>query len=86
MQGSMRTKHIDIHHHFMRDMVEDKDMDIKYIRSEENPSNIMTNNCSEDDYVKHMKSIMEGKLWELVETGGDNVKNNRVLYGVIDRN
>ena len=28
----MRTKHIDVRHYFLRDMVEDKDIDIKYIR------------------------------------------------------
>ena len=31
-QVGMRTKNIDIRHHFMRYMVEEKDMDIKYIR------------------------------------------------------
>ena len=29
----MRTKNIDIRHKFLRDMVEDKDIDINYIRS-----------------------------------------------------
>ena len=33
-QVGMRTKHIDIRHYFLRDMVEYKDMEIKYIRSE----------------------------------------------------
>ena len=33
-QVGMRTKHINICHHFMRDATEEKDMDIKYIRSE----------------------------------------------------
>ena len=32
-QVGMRKKHIDIHHNFLRDMVEYKDMDIKYNRS-----------------------------------------------------
>ena len=34
-QVGMRPKHINIRQHFMRDMVEEKDMDIKNIRSEE---------------------------------------------------
>ena len=33
-QVVMRTKHIDIRHHFLRDTVEYKDMEIKYIRIE----------------------------------------------------
>ena len=33
-QVGMRTKHIDICHHFMRDMAEFKEVYIKYIKSE----------------------------------------------------
>ena len=56
-QVGMHTKHIDIFHHFMRDMVEFNDIDIKYIRSEENTADIMTKNTSEADFVEKMKSI-----------------------------
>ena len=38
-------------------MVEDKDIDIKYIRSEEIPVDNMTKNNSEADCVKHIKKI-----------------------------
>ena len=58
-QVGMRTKNIDIRHHFLRDVLEDKDMDINYISSEEKPADSMTNNCSVSDYVKHMKGIVE---------------------------
>ena len=34
---------------------------------------------------KHTKRITEGELWYLVETGRENVKNNGVLDGVMDR-
>ena len=68
----------------MRDMVEGKDIDIRYIFREENPSDIMTNNCSESDYVKHIKRIMEGELWYLMETGRENVKNIGFIDGVMD--
>ena len=76
-QVGMCTKHIDICHHFMRDMVEDIYIDIKYIRSEVIPAYIMENNTSELVFVKTMKRITEGELWELVETGRENVKNAR---------
>ena len=59
-QVGMCINHIDIRHHFLRYMVEYKGMDIKYIRSEENPAYIMEDNFPEDDYVKHTKSITEG--------------------------
>ena len=39
-------KHIDIHHHFPRDVVEYKDIDIQYIRSEDNLADIMKNNTT----------------------------------------
>ena len=54
----MRTNHIDIRHHFLRDMVEDKNMNIKYIRSKI-PADIMIMNFPEADYINHMKRITE---------------------------
>ena len=72
----MRTKHIDIRHNLINDMVEGKDMGIKYIRRKENSADIVTKNLYETDYVKHTKRITEGEIWELVETGRENVKNN----------
>ena len=85
-QVGMSTKHIDICHHFMRDIVEDQDIDIKYIRIEENPVDIMMKNNSEADFVKHTKRITEGKLWNIMETGRENVKNTRVTDDVIKYN
>ena len=43
-------------------MIEDKDMNINYIRSKENSAYIMMNNCSEDNYTKHKKSITEEEI------------------------
>ena len=34
-QVGMRTKHIDIRHHFLRDVVKDKDTGIKYNNTKE---------------------------------------------------
>ena len=56
-QVGIRTKHIDICHHFPREMLKDKDMEINYIRSEETPAYIMTNNGSETYYAKHANMI-----------------------------
>ena len=66
-----------------RDMVEDKGIVINYIRSEYNPVDIMTKNILEADLENHMKIITEGELWELVDTGSENDKNNRVKDDVI---
>ena len=67
-QVVVRNKHVNIRHHFHRYMVEDKDVYIKYIRSEENPADIMRNNCSEANHEKYSKRITEGELWELMGT------------------
>ena len=63
-------------------MLEDKDMEIKYIRSEENPTYIMTKNGSDTYYAKHVNNIRG--LWELLETGRENINNNGVLDGVMN--
>ena len=84
-QAGMHTNNIDVLHHFMRNMVKEKDIDFKYIRSEENPADIMTKNTYEVRFLKHKKIITEGELWELVETGSDNVKNTRSKDNVIKR-
>ena len=43
----------------------------------------MTKKSSEEDCVMHMKRIIEGELWEIVDTGRENVKNTRVTDDVI---
>ena len=68
-QVGICSKHIDIHRRFLRDMVEEKDIGIQCIRSEENPAYIMTKNTLEAGFVRHMRRITEGKLWEIVDTG-----------------
>ena len=77
------TKPIDICHNFLRDMVEYNDIDIQYISIEDNPSDIMTKNTSEANFKRHMKIIAERELWEIVDTGRENVKNTRVTDDVI---
>ena len=65
----MRTKHIHTRNHFLRDMVKDKDINIKYIRSEKNHAYNRMKNCSEAGHFKKMRRITKGELWEIVETG-----------------
>ena len=66
-------------------MVEYKDIYIHYIRSEDNPADIMTKNTSEADFERHMKIITEEELWELVDTGRYTVNNTRVTDDFITR-
>ena len=57
---------------------------MNYISSEYNPAYILTNICSEANCATQAKIIMEGELWDLVETGMHNVKNSGVMDGVMD--
>ena len=66
-------------------MVEDNGIDIQYIHSEDKPADIMTKKSSEADCVMHMKRIIEGELWEIVDTGSENVNNTRVTHDFINR-
>ena len=51
--------------------------------SEDNLADIMTKNNPESDFARHMKIITEGEIWEVVDTGKENVKNTRVMDDVI---
>ena len=63
--------------------MEDKDIDIQYIRSGDNPADIMTKNNLEEYFARHRIRITEGELWDLVHTVRENVKNNKVTDDVI---
>ena len=67
----------------MRDMVEEKDIGIQYIWSEDIPVDITTKNTPGADFARHMKRTTEGELWEIVDTGRENVKKTRVMDDVI---
>ena len=47
-QVGMRTKHIDVKYHFIRDLVQDNYLDIRYVRSEEHYAGVLTKNVSEE--------------------------------------
>ena len=61
-QISQRTKHIDVRHHFIRGLINNKVLDIKFVKSRMNTSDIMTKNVKEDLFLKHEKSINNGTI------------------------
>jgi hypothetical protein len=61
-QVSSRTKHIDIRHHFMRELQDKKAIDVRFKRSEDNSSDIMTKNATRDIHEKHTNKIINGTL------------------------
>jgi len=61
-QVSSRTKHIDVRHHCMRELQTNKKIDVRFKRSENNSSDIMTKNTTRDIHEKHSKNIKNGTL------------------------
>ena len=78
-QVSSRTKHIDVRHHYMRDLIAEDKLDIRFVRSEDNSSDICTKNTPRDIFEKHTFKIRKGILdcWkEDVKTDSSAVKFN----------
>ena len=60
-QVSARTKHIDIRHHYLRDLQGDR-IDIRFVRSEDNASDIMTKNTARELFERHSRNARQGLL------------------------
>jgi hypothetical protein len=57
-----RTKHIDMRHHFVREAVEDKRIQLRYVDTKENVADMLTkplNNISLRGYVRNILSCLE---------------------------
>ena len=82
-QVGICTKHIDIRYHFLWEILEDKDIDINYIQSEDNPEYIRENNTQKECLSTHKIGITDGEILELVDTGRENVKKTGVTDDLI---
>ena len=69
-QVSAHTKHIDVHHHFLRELNGSGVMVVEHTKSEDNISDPMTKNVIEEIFVKHIGKFLEGD----VDLSRDNVK------------
>lgn len=58
-QSSMISKHIDVKHHFIRDMVEKQMFKIELIGTNDNTSDIMTKNATVATYERHAKTFFQ---------------------------
>ena len=63
---SERTKHVDLRTHFVRDMIKDQVIDIYFVKSAENDSDIMTKNQQGQQY-KYAKSKLVYTVQEMNE-------------------
>jgi hypothetical protein len=73
-QVGTRTKHIDVRYHYIREMRERGEVDVLFVRSEKNSSDILTKNVPEKILTEHATRIRNGTLqcredwFELVES------------------
>ncbi|CAM9893786.1 unnamed protein product [Chrysoparadoxa australica] len=53
-----RTKHILRKYHYVREQIDHGHLKLQYIKSEDQPADIMTKNLPRSTYVKHRNNIM----------------------------
>ena len=52
-----RAKHIDIRHHYLRDLISRKEMDVERVTSEDNGADILTKGLPADLHRKHVANL-----------------------------
>ena len=60
-----RTKHIDIKYHYVRDLVENGFIEIKYVQTNWNLADIMTKSLGEEKHDKFAEMLLNGKKVEV---------------------
>ncbi|AES69120.2 Ty1/Copia-like polyprotein/retrotransposon [Medicago truncatula] len=64
-----RTKHIDIRLHFVRDMIESKEIVVEKVASEENPANVFTKSLPRSRFKHYFEGeVLERETWITKET------------------
>ena len=58
---SVRTKHIDVKYHFIREHIVDGVVEIVFVPSQENDADIFTKNVGKETYLKHSEKFMTEK-------------------------
>lgn len=56
--SSVRTKHVDINFHFVREYCKDNVVLVQFVYTHLNPSDVMTKNTSSSTYESHVSSFM----------------------------
>ena len=76
---SERTKHVDLRAHFVRDMIKDQVIEINFVKSAENDSDIMTKNQQGQHYM-YAKSKLACTVQEMTgKRGIEDEETGRML-------
>ena len=70
-----RTKHIDVKYHFVRDVLEDGDIEVKKIHTKNNPADMFTK-VNPGVKFNHCKNLL--RSFRLLELGGAHLDELRV--------
>ena len=62
-QVGARTKHIDVRHHFIRELHEDGKLIVKYVESGSNEADMMTKNLAFALLVKHCANVRDAIMF-----------------------
>jgi hypothetical protein len=57
--SGVRTRHVDIQYHVVRENLDDGIIKIEYIKSVENQSEIFTQNVTQEIYERHVGKFLE---------------------------
>jgi hypothetical protein len=81
-QVGVRTKHIDVRWHWLREKRDAGIVEVVFTKSENNESDILTKNTIESLHTKHAKSMREGRLfvyenWQEIIATAVNQKDRR---------
>ena len=66
---SQRTKHIDIRYRFLTDLIDQGRLEIRYIKTDENPADILSKNTKEETHLRHAESIYNGFIGTPLQEG-----------------
>ena len=55
-----RSKHIDIRHHFIRDLVDQKTIELSFVPSDDNLADSFTKNIDQSRFLSHRSSLLDG--------------------------
>jgi len=61
-QVGLRTKHIDIRHHFIRELWQKGLINVEYIKSEDNVADVLTKNVTVDLFGKLVPGLLSGMI------------------------
>ena len=62
-QVGPRMKHIDVRHHFLRELHEDGRLVVKYTKSDDNEADMMTKNVTFILLMKHRNHVRNGMMF-----------------------